>query len=140
MRSVLLFALALNLFSCAFGPVVVPPASRSTEKPPGDVCGALMSSEGAEPPVVPVRGAVRFVAFGDYGTGAVRQQLVARGIAREHRRRPFDFGLTLGDNFYEQGLDDLRSRRWLTDWEAPYGGLGVRFYATLGNHHHHGSP
>ena len=62
---------------------------------------------------------------------------VAGAIARHDRREPLDFGLTLGDNFYPKGLDELFDPRWQRDWERLYTQLGIRFYATLGNHDHY---
>lgn len=77
---------------------------------------------------------VRVVAFGDFGTGSDAQKQVAQVIAAEHRARPFDFGITLGDNFYPVGMMSPADPRWQTQWEALYGLLGIKFYATLGNH------
>jgi predicted phosphodiesterase len=58
-------------------------------------------------------------------------------MSRLDRREPFDFGITLGDNFYPQGLEELSDPRWQRDWEGLYSRLGIRFYATLGNHDHY---
>jgi hypothetical protein len=91
-----------------------------------------------QPPVLlPADRPVRVVAFGDFGDGSWGQMRVARAIARLDRRQPLDFGLTLGDNFYPKGLEELSDPRWQRDWEGLYGRLGIRFYATLGNHDHY---
>ncbi|MEP7274304.1 MAG: hypothetical protein ABI882_22615, partial [Acidobacteriota bacterium] len=55
------------------------------------------------PPVFAVKRAdepVRVLAFGDFGNGSPEQKQVAEAMQGFHRRTPFDFGLTLGDNFY----------------------------------------
>jgi hypothetical protein len=88
-----------------------------------------------EPFAVPTAGrGVRVVAFGDFGDGSPSQRATAAAIRAEHVRRPFDFGLTLGDNMYEEGAESPADPRWKTQWEELYGPLGLRFYATLGNH------
>ena len=101
----------------------------------GDVCAALMASpQSAPPPAVPVVGSVRILAFGDFGTGGRDQRTVAQAMAALDRRAPFSLGVTLGDNFYEEGLNRPDHPRWRTNWEEMYGGLGIRIYAVLGNH------
>jgi tartrate-resistant acid phosphatase type 5 len=80
---------------------------------------------------------VRVLAFGDFGDGSLAQQQVAAATLQYHRKQPFDFAVTLGDNFYPDGLTTLDDPRWKTQWEDLYGPLGVKFYATLGNHDWH---
>jgi len=46
---------------------------------------------------------VRVLVFGDFGVNGRQQAAVARAIAEEHRAKPFDFGLLLGDNLYPCG-------------------------------------
>lgn len=77
---------------------------------------------------------VRVVAFGDFGTGSEGQKQVAAAVLKYHRLTPFDFGITLGDNFYPVGMESPGDPRWATQWEQLYQPLGVKFYATLGNH------
>ena len=79
-------------------------------------------------------GSVRFVVFGDFGDGSDGQKGVARAMAAYDAKKPFDFGLTVGDNFYEEGLTTAFDPRWQSEWEDLYDPLGVRVYATLGNH------
>ena len=78
--------------------------------------------------------AIRFVAFGDFGDGGAEQSDVAQGLRKVFEQRPFDFGITLGDNFYLYGMSSPADPRWLSDWEALYSPLGIKFYASLGNH------
>lgn len=91
----------------------------------------------ASPPLFSLKAAeqpVRVVAFGDFGTGSEAQKQVAAAVLKYHRQAPFDFGVTLGDNFYPAGMESPGDPRWATQWEQLYQPLGVKFYATLGNH------
>ncbi len=76
---------------------------------------------------------VRFVAFGDMGTGDSDQLAVARRMALFQKEHPYDTVLMLGDNIYHDGdPSDLPAK-----FERPYAELlkrGVSFYASLGNH------
>jgi len=84
--------------------------------------------------VKPAGGAIRVVAFGDFGDGSASQRATAAAMRKEHARRPFDFGLTLGDNFYKEGSESPHDPRWKSWWEDLYGPMDIRFYAVLGNH------
>jgi tartrate-resistant acid phosphatase type 5 len=50
-------------------------------------------------------GALRVLAFGDFGDDTCQQAVVAKGMAGAHAGRPFDLALSLGDNIYECGPD-----------------------------------
>ncbi|HEY3028175.1 MAG TPA: metallophosphoesterase [Pyrinomonadaceae bacterium] len=82
----------------------------------------------------PAQEPVRVLAFGDFGNGSAEQKQVAAAMLRYHHLTPFDFALTLGDNFYDQGMLSLNDPRWQTWWAALYDPLGIKFYATFGNH------
>ena len=84
--------------------------------------------------VLPADRSVRLVAFGDFGSGDPDQLRTAEALARLHAERPFDLGITLGDNFYPRGVAGLDDPLWQKAWIAPYAGLGIPFYASLGNH------
>ncbi len=94
--------------------------------------------------------AVRVLTLGDFGYGAPEnrrlagegQKQVAAAMLQTHRQSPFDFALTLGDNFYPDGMESPADTRWQTLWSQLYDPLGLKFYATLGNHdwHHPDSP
>jgi predicted phosphodiesterase len=89
------------------------------------------------PPVFSLKPAdqsLRVLAFGDFGTGSPAQAETAKAMLEYHKLHPFDFGLTLGDNFYSRGMTSPDDPRWQTQWEQLYGPLGIKFYATLGNH------
>jgi hypothetical protein len=89
------------------------------------------------PPVfvaAPASQAIRVLAFGDFGTGSTGQIKDAAAMVSYHQQHPFDFGITLGDNFYGAGLNDPGSSRWKTQWEDLYGPMNIRFYPVFGNH------
>jgi hypothetical protein len=77
---------------------------------------------------------VRVLAFGDYGTGSDEQKATAAAMRRYHASHPFDFGLTLGDNFYGQGLPSPDHPRWKEQFEELYGPMGIEIFACFGNH------
>jgi len=77
---------------------------------------------------------IRVLAFGDFGDGGEGQREVAVAMRQYHKQHPFDFGITLGDNFYNKGMKGVDDPRWKTWWDQLYDPLGIQFYATLGNH------
>ncbi len=91
---------------------------------------------------------IRVVAFGDFGfdeemeTDAAREGMkvtawedtVSAALRTYQRGRPFLFGITLGDNFYPQGMQSPADPTWQRLWDGKYGNLGIPFYASLGNH------
>ena len=90
------------------------------------------------PPPFTVKGAdrrnVRVLAFGDFGDGSERQARMAAAMARLHAKTPFDFAVTLGDNFYPAGMAGPADPRWQRDFERLYEPMHIRFYPSLGNH------
>ncbi len=88
------------------------------------------------PPVfrVSAKSAIRIMAFGDYGDGGADQRRVAKAMLKYQRQNPVDFGITLGDNFQDQGADSPEDARWIPRWRDLYPALKIRFYPTLGNH------
>jgi tartrate-resistant acid phosphatase type 5 len=84
--------------------------------------------------VTPANKPIRVLAFGDFGTGSVAQKQTAAAMVAYHKIHPFDFGLTLGDNFYPRGMTSPDDPRWQTQWEQLYSPMHIPFYAVLGNH------
>ena len=76
---------------------------------------------------------LKFIVFGDFGTGNRPQYKLGVQMASLHSRFPFEMAATVGDNLYgSQRPQDFR-----TKFELPYKPLldaGVKFYASLGNH------
>ena len=77
---------------------------------------------------------VRVLAFGDFGTASPGQKQTAAAMAELHKKTPFDFGITLGDNFYPAGMASPTDARWKTLWDELYDPLKIKVYASLGNH------
>ena len=106
----------------------IPPESIKMHlRPELQVAPGLFSLKAAGQPI-------RVLAFGDFGDGSLGQREVAAAMLRYHRQRPFDFAITLGDNFYNQGMKGVDDPRWKTWWDQLYDPLGIQFYAILGNH------
>lgn len=137
--------IAAGLAACASPRDIAAPAGeRAAAAPAGDVCGALLAA-GPDVPAIEIPGRpVRVAALGDFGEDPGRdlqpQRDVARAMVALDAREPFDLGITLGDNFYPNGLASVDSPRWKSQWEDLYGPLGIRFYATLGNHDYVDAP
>lgn len=100
--------------------------------------GTMLPSFLQEPPplfdVKTSGDSLRVLAFGDYGNGTKNQKTVALAMKAFHDKDSFDFGITLGDNFYSKGMLSTRDPHWKAWWDDMYDRLGIPFYATLGNH------
>ena len=77
---------------------------------------------------------VRFVAFGDAGTGMPDQQAVARAMAAVCAARGCDFAVELGDNIYESGASSPRDPQFDAKFEVPYANITFPVWLVLGNH------
>jgi len=88
----------------------------------------------AADPVLPHHtGSLKFAAIGDNGTGDAAEYEVARQMASRHGSFPFELVIMLGDNLYGR----QQPRDFIAKFEQPFRPLldvGVRFYASLGNH------
>jgi tartrate-resistant acid phosphatase type 5 len=102
------------------------------------VRGGLLPTFFQKPPALfflkPQGSPLRVLAFGDFGDGSDPQKRVAAAMLRYHDRQPFDFAITLGDNFYPRGMESPSDPRWETWWSALYDPLKIQFYASFGNH------
>ena len=134
--------------------VVVDAAVLDTRQPSDDAGQTVPDTgpvpiEDAGPP--PPRRFKRFVVIGDVGTGSADQHRVAEAIEQICAQLGgCDFGLMLGDNIYNSGVDGADDPLWRTHFELPYGGedhacagfggaqaaheLGFPFFSVLGNH------
>lgn len=77
---------------------------------------------------------VRFLAFGDMGTGDEAQARVAQGMLATCQAQGCDFVVGLGDNIYEAGVTSPYDPQFTLKFEQPYAGFGIPFYMALGNH------
>jgi acid phosphatase len=86
--------------------------------------------------------ALRVLVIGDHGTGGEGQREVSRAIAQTHATDPPDFVLTVGDNFYPDGVESVDDPLWATVFEDVYSGDfwdAQVFFPVLGNHDVKGS-
>jgi hypothetical protein len=98
-----------------------PPAPQGPKTPTGGISPL---------PMPEVRGATTFAIIGDSGSGDVPQQQIADAMLTYFTTaKRFPFVLMLGDNLYH---DDYEGE-FLVPFKALLD-LGVKFYATLGNH------
>ncbi len=81
---------------------------------------------------------IRFVALGDTGTASENQFLISMAIKAKCEADGCDFGLLLGDNFYDSGVTSADDPQFETKFQEPYGELGFPFYVALGNHDYGG--
>ncbi len=87
--------------------------------------------------------ALRFLAVGDWGRdGASHQRDVAAQMGRTAQAIDARFILSVGDNFYENGVASTQDPQWKTSFEEVYVAAALQrpWYVTLGNHDHRGSP
>jgi acid phosphatase len=83
-----------------------------------------------------------FVAIGDWGRrGAEHQIDVAAAMAREAAATHARFVVSVGDNFYENGVASTTDPHWDVSFEGIYRdpSLRVPWWAALGNHDYRGS-
>lgn len=88
-----------------------------------------------------------FIAFGDWGSGAKLQREVASAMtrfAREAKAKgtPLDFAVSVGDNFYDNGVTDNDDPQWQTKFEGmyPVEAMPFPFFSVLGNHDWRSNP
>jgi tartrate-resistant acid phosphatase type 5 len=86
---------------------------------------------------------VNFLVIGDWGRdGGGFQTKVARQMVAAARTTPINFVVSVGDNFYEQGVHTTHDRQFTTSFEHVYAdsSLQVPWYVALGNHDYQGDP
>lgn len=84
---------------------------------------------------------LRFLAFGDYGTGSRQQMKVAELAEELCKTRSIDALLLLGDNIYMDGVSSSHDPLWKTIIEEPFGSpclAKLPLYPVLGNHDYKG--
>lgn len=106
----------------------------STEQPAGPAVVASPPAKAADPVPLPnAEGSLKFLAFGDSGTGEAPQIELARQMAALYQRFKYELVIMMGDNLY--GTKNAQAYR--SKFEVPYKPLleaGVKFRASLGNH------
>ena len=109
--------------------------------PPNDLIPPRPPPESFAP--LPSGPSLQVLVLGDWGTGKQGQKSLAETIAEIHGESPPDFVLTVGDNFYPDGVTGPGDPIWETHFETVYDGPfweQLVFFAALGNHDHQGRP
>jgi len=78
-------------------------------------------------------GSLKFLAFGDFGTGEREEYDLAKQMEKLYQKFKFELVVLLGDNLY----GSERPQDFKLKFETPYKALldaGVKFQASLGNH------
>jgi tartrate-resistant acid phosphatase type 5 len=84
---------------------------------------------------------LNFIVFGDWGrTGEADQVEVATQMAAAAKLTGARFIISVGDNFYENGVASTDDTQWRTSFENVYNAvaLQVPWQVILGNHDYHG--
>lgn len=84
-----------------------------------------------------------FLAVGDWGRdGAFHQADVAAAMGRAGEEAGSRFVLSVGDNFYPDGMQSVTDPQWRTSFEDVYTARSLQtpWYVALGNHDYHGRP
>jgi predicted MPP superfamily phosphohydrolase len=130
-RLALLASLAATaaLLACRTG-AILDPAQQSQQ--PG--VGVVDAAPKEPPTAFPNKdGSLKFVAFGDFGTGEPAQYQLAKQMGDLLGRFKYELVILLGDNLY----GSERPQDFERKFEVPYKPLldaGVKFKAALGNH------
>lgn len=91
---------------------------------------------------VPPANALNFLVFGDWGReGELDQVEVARQMAKNAKDIGAKFVISVGDNFYENGVKSTTDKHWRKSFEEVYSepSLQVPWQVILGNHDYHGN-
>jgi len=90
----------------------------------------------------PSVGALNFAVIGDWGRrGRPDQAEVAKQMAITCKQAGAAFVVSVGDNFYEDGVASVTDSHWQQSFERVYSepSLQVPWYVILGNHDYHGN-
>ena len=98
------------------------------------------------PPVLlaaePARKGLNFLALGDWGRGGEKKQTaVATHMGHAASQDQAQFVISVGDNFYENGVASANDPHWQKSFEQVYTALSLQvpWHAILGNHDYHGN-
>jgi tartrate-resistant acid phosphatase type 5 len=86
-------------------------------------------------------GGLNFLVFGDWGRNGEQDQMdVAAQMAVAAKDIDAKFIISVGDNFYEDGVSSVNDPQWQSSFEKVYSApsLQVPWYVALGNHDYHG--
>jgi predicted phosphodiesterase len=131
--------LPLHLQRVAVAAVLAACLGCASANPPSTPVVTNSVQVSAAPPAAPPTplpnrdGSLKFLVFGDFGTGEPPQYQLANQMAALRKTFPFELVALVGDNIY----GSERPQDFTRKFEVPYKPLldaGVKFYASLGNH------
>lgn len=130
-RFILLAGIGCLFLACSF-------SGPEEKASPKEVINRKPAPKFSIPERVGGRNYVCFIALGDQGKGGSTQKHVAGLMNEKAGLDSLDFVITLGDNFYSDGVTSVSDEQWNEKFEAMYDlpHLRVPFYAALGNHDH----
>jgi acid phosphatase len=102
----------------------------------------LPGSAFAATPEMATDDGVNFLVFGDWGrNGQSDQVAVAAQMAAAAKKTAARFVVSVGDNFYEDGVASVTDPQWQSSFENIYhdAALQIPWHVALGNHDYHGS-
>jgi hypothetical protein len=88
----------------------------------------------------------RFLSVGDWGSASLggyhlrNAQDTATAMKTYVAAQPVEFVLNTGDNFYYCGIQNTSDPQIDEDYTALFGGMGIQWYHSLGNHDYGFSP
>ena len=86
--------------------------------------------------------ALNFLLVGDWGRNGEKDQVaVAKQMGLAADQNPAKFIISVGDNFYEDGVKSVDDPQWQSSFEQVYtaASLQVPWWSILGNHDYHGN-
>jgi acid phosphatase len=105
---------------------------------PFGTAAATPASAGAAPAA-----ALNFLVVGDWGRdGADHQREVAQQMDKAAEHLGSHHVISVGDNFYQDGVQSASDPQWRSSFEAVYSArsLQIPWYVALGNHDYRGVP
>lgn len=85
-----------------------------------------------------------FLSVGDWGSAALggfhQRNAMATAVAMKAAQGNAAFVLSTGDNFYYCGIQNTSDPQITEDYTALFGGMGIPWYQSLGNHDYGFSP
>lgn len=92
--------------------------------------------------IIPVKDGISFLAIGDFGRhGAFTQKEVARDMGTVAEILDLNFTVSVGDNFYPNGVQSTQDYQWFSSFENVYTHhlLHEPWFVALGNHDYEGN-
>lgn len=125
------------------------------KSPKADYSGGMAGKPGSYSAKPNDPSEIRFLVLGDWGWAGVKskpgekdtgklsfdQAVDAEELGEVAASRHADFVLSVGDNFYPNGVTSVEDKRWHDSFETIYqdASLQVPWYVALGNHDYRGS-